>query len=142
GVADLKGDGTPELLLHNLQTGAVQAWLLDGTKITGHKDLGSIDPTYHLVGSESWSLPPAAGVYLYWQQEGTNQVTRWSLDYQKGLAATTPNFNLGRQAHAGRYLDRQPANDLTPDYQYVRGLYQTLLGRAADSAGLLHWCEL
>jgi hypothetical protein len=142
GVADVNGDGKPDLLLHNLSSGAAQAWLLDGTTLLGRKDLGSIDPTYHLVGSQAWSPSTAAGTYLYWQQEGTNQVTRWDLDYQKGLVSTTPNFDLGRTVHAGRYLDSQPANELSPDYQLVRGLYQTVLGRAAESAGLQYWAQL
>jgi hypothetical protein len=141
GVADVNGDGKPDLLLHDLRTGAVRAWLLDGTTVIGQKDLGTIDPSFHLVGSEPWSLSPAAGTYLYWQQEGSNQITRWDLDYQKGLVATTANFDLGRTAHTGRYLDSQPANELSPDYQYVRGLYQTLLGRAPESAGLLSWAQ-
>jgi hypothetical protein len=141
GVADVNGDGKPDLLLHDLQTGAVRAWLLDGASVTGQEDLGAIDPAFHLVGSEAWGSAPPAGTYLYWQQEGSNQVTRWDLDYQQGLVATTPNFDLGRTAHAGRYLDSQPANELSPDYQYVRGLYQTLLGRAAESAGLQYWAQ-
>src|SRR5262249_14463569 len=64
GVADFNGDGKPDLLLHNLQTGAVQAWLLDGTRIIGRKDLGFIESSYYLVGSEVWGLPPAPGTYL------------------------------------------------------------------------------
>jgi hypothetical protein len=142
GVGDVNGDGKPDLLLHDLQTGAVQAWLLDGTTVIGQKDLGTIDPSFHLVGSELWSQSSAAGTSVYWQQEGTNQITRWDLDCQKGLVATTPNFDLGRTAHTGAYLDNQPANNHTSVYEYVRALYQALLGRAADTPGLLHWTQL
>jgi hypothetical protein len=141
GVADVNGEGNPDLVLHDYRTGDVAAWLLSGATVIGQKDLGAIDPAYHLVGTEPWSPVSPAGTYIYWQHENTNAIVRLDIDYQQGIVQPVADYNLGQPAGLGSYLDVRPANDLSPEYQYVRALYRTLLGRRPETAGLLDWAQ-
>jgi hypothetical protein len=141
GLVDVHGDGNPALILHDYRTGDVMAWLLNGTTVIGQKDLGSVDPAYHLVGTEPWSPVSAAGAYVYWQHEDTDAIVRWDVDYQQGIVQTVADYNLGQPAHLGSYLDVRTANDFSCEYQYVRALYQTVLGRTPETAGLLDWAR-
>ena len=41
GVGDLNGDGKPDVLLHNSNTGNVRVWLMDGTSKMSNELIGN-----------------------------------------------------------------------------------------------------
>jgi hypothetical protein len=51
GLADLNGDHKSDILFQNTTTGAVTAWLMDGTHVTVNQQIGTIDLAqgWHLI---------------------------------------------------------------------------------------------
>jgi hypothetical protein len=56
GTPDLDGDGHPDLLWHNQQTGQLVCWLLDGVKVKTN-GMGNLTPS---VMSPIWALAPGS----------------------------------------------------------------------------------
>jgi len=48
-VADWNGDGKPDLVFHNKNTGVVFVWYMDGTTLTTSDFITQIDPTWEIV---------------------------------------------------------------------------------------------
>jgi hypothetical protein len=139
GAVDLNGDGHTDLLLRRATDGAQMGWILSGTSVARSVALPPLAPSMHLVGEVPWTQDATRGATLYWQNDLTGAITRWEYDYQTGLQSTTANIALGRAPHSGVYLTSTPILIQTPTYAYVQSLYQDVLGRQADPAGLLYW---
>jgi hypothetical protein len=79
GVADLSGDGKPDLLWHNQVTGELYAWLMNGTTVASGAFLTS-------PGSALWRVAEVADFDgdrkpdLLWHHKTTGELYFWFLD--------------------------------------------------------------
>ena len=79
GVADLSGDGKPDLLWHNQATGELYAWLMNGTTVASGAFLAS-------PGSALWRVAEVADFDgdrkpdLLWHHKTTGELYFWFLD--------------------------------------------------------------
>ena len=89
GIADVNGDGNPDLIFQNTFTGQVYAWFLDGTGATVNFATGSgIRSTGYLYDGNlaGWRLAGIADVNkddipdLIFQNTGSGQLYAWFLD--------------------------------------------------------------
>ena len=109
GIADVNGDGNPDLLFQNTGTSQVYAWFLDGTGASINFATGAgIKGTGYLYGGSlvGWQLAGIADVNgdgiadLIFQNTGTGQVYAWFLD---GTGASI-NFGTGSGIKGTGYL--------------------------------------
>ena len=89
GIADVNGDGIPDLVFQNIATGQVYAWFLDGTGASiNFTTLSGIKSTGYLYGGGliGWRLANISDVNgdgipdLLFQNASTGQVIAWFLD--------------------------------------------------------------
>ncbi|MEP7310264.1 MAG: VCBS repeat-containing protein [Acidobacteriota bacterium] len=88
GTGDFSGDGKTDILWHNAQTGHIQVWLLDGTRIAGRQDITSengqdaaVGPPWRIVGAGDFNGNGTSDIVWYNDQTGHVQV--WLLDHTK-----------------------------------------------------------
>jgi hypothetical protein len=77
GTGDLTGDGKGDLLWRDSKTGAVTAWLMNGSTVTGTANLGSMLTNWAIVASDAqgdifWR--DTAGDLEMWQVQGAKVV--------------------------------------------------------------------
>ncbi len=87
GAADFNGDGHPDLLWRNSQSGQVLVWDMTGTAGTTVSGYGSplatlSDPNWHIVGTGDTNGDSHPDIV--WQNGSTGQVLRWLLGGTNG----------------------------------------------------------
>ena len=109
GIADLDGDGIPDLVFQNTGTGQIYAWLLDGSGAPINFTTGiGIKRTGYIYGGSliGWRLAGIADVNgdgkadLVFQNTASGQVYAWFLDG----SATSINFSTGSGIKGTGYL--------------------------------------
>jgi hypothetical protein len=96
GTPDLDGDGKPDILWHNTQTGQLVYWLLDGT-VRKPNGLGAptpaqVSPDWEVAGTPD--LDGDGKPDILWHNQKTGQLVYWLMDgvvrKPGGLGITTP----------------------------------------------------
>ena len=109
GIADVNGDGIPDLVFQNIATGQVYAWMLDGTGASiDFTTQSGIKSTGYLYGGSlpGWRLAGISDVNgdgipdLLFQNTSSGQVYAWFLD---GTGASI-NFSTGSGIKSTGYL--------------------------------------
>ncbi len=102
-VADVNGDGKDDLVFRQSGSGAVAAWLMDGTTIRSIQSLGSAATAYHLAAVGDFDgngakdllwMDPASGALLLWQLYPNSLKNVWNLGtLGPGWTATVGDYN-------------------------------------------------
>ncbi len=76
---DFNGDGKPDLLWRNQQTGEAYVWFLNGTTHTNGESVGQgVDPLWRLAGTGDFNSDGKAD--LLWQHRQTGEVYVWFMN--------------------------------------------------------------
>jgi trimeric autotransporter adhesin len=97
GVADFNGDGSPDLLWRNSQTGRTTIWYMDGPTWNG--GYADVEPT---LNDQAWSIVGIADfngdgdIDLLWRNSSTGRTTIWYMTgptWNGGYADVEPTLN-------------------------------------------------
>jgi hypothetical protein len=81
GIADLNSDGKPDLLWRNDTTGAMTAWMLNGTKVFSSPGLSTVtitDPAWKIVAIRDFDGDNKPD--LVWQNSSNGMLAMWFMD--------------------------------------------------------------
>jgi hypothetical protein len=85
GTGDFNGDGKTDILWHNAQTGHIQVWLLDGTRVAGRPEItyengqvAAIGPPWRIVGAGDFNGNGTSDIV--WHNDETGHIQVWLLD--------------------------------------------------------------
>ena len=85
GTADLTGDGKPDVLLQDLQTGAVTLWIMDGVNRTATQAIPIANNTPWRIMATA-DLDRDGHADLIWQNFSTGQIFVWFMTSSGGVA--------------------------------------------------------
>ncbi len=120
GVADITGDGIPEVIWRNRTSGLVGAWFVSNFQVANEVSLAAPPLNWRLRGIGHFS--GKASDDLLWENTQTGQVGLWT--FTGGVSFSTPVLNAaappGWQPFGGLNLDGSSVSDIfwlnTQDY--------------------------
>ncbi|KJU84880.1 protein containing DUF1566 [Candidatus Magnetobacterium bavaricum] len=94
---DFDGDGKSDILWHNIKTGAVAIWFMNGSKYFSHDSPGTTEFKYQIAGTGDFNGDGKTDIL--WQNLLTGEMIVWLMDGKKissnvPLAIVDPNWKV------------------------------------------------